>query len=252
MKLHSIESLGAVDGPGMRCVIFLQGCPLRCLYCHNPDARDFSDGRDVTMAEIRRHLLWSRPYFGPEHSPDSARPTGGVTISGGEPLASPAATAELLDMCREECIHSAVDTAGGFRIGLEQEGLSAAAKADMLLLDVKHPDAEACRRLTGRGPEGALTLLDQAERIGQRVWVRHVVVPGWSDVRTVSLLADLLRPYECVQKVELSGFHRLGREKYAAMGVPYPMGDTPGLPGRWLMSRDGSVERVDGTAELPG
>ena len=245
MRIHSIESLGAVDGPGLRCVIFLQGCPLRCRYCHNPDAQSFTGGREIAADELRRRLERMRPYFGPNHAPGSAYPTGGVTLSGGEPLASPTTAAAILDLCRDARLHTAVDTAGGFADGQEADGLAAAAKADLLILDIKHPDAETCRRLTGRGPGGAFALLGQAERLGQPVWIRHVVVPGWSDRGTLHDLAARLRPYACIRRVELIGFRRLGREKYAALGRPYPMGGTPDLPGRWLLMKDGSVKRLD-------
>ena len=241
MRIHSIESLGAVDGPGLRCVVFLQGCPLRCRYCHNPDAQDFAGGQDISIGELRRRLVRMKEYFGPNYAPGDTCPTGGVTLSGGEPLASLDTAAAILDICRAESIHTAIDTAGA----PSDSALAVAAKANMLLLDIKHPDPETCRRLTGRGPEGALALLGQAERLGQPVWIRHVIVPGWSDMGTLQDLAALLRPYACIKRIELVGFHRLGCEKYAAMGRPYPMGDTPDLPGRWLMARDGSVRRLD-------
>ena len=245
MRIHSIESLGALDGPGLRCVVFLQGCPLRCLYCHNPDTQTFEGGREVTREDLRGRFVRMRAYFGPDHAPGSETPTGGVTLSGGEPLASPETAEEILDICRHERIHSAVDTAGGFAAGREEAGLAAAARADMLILDIKHPDPEVCALLAGRGPEGAFALLDQAEAIGQPLWVRHVVVPGWSDAGTLQRLADMLRPYSCVKRIELLGFRRLGIEKYVALGRRYPMGSTPDLPGRWLMAKDGSIAAVD-------
>ena len=253
MRIHSIETLGAVDGPGLRCVVFLQGCHLRCRYCHNPDAQDFVGGREIAAGELRRRLVRMKEYFGPDHAPGNEHPTGGVTLSGGDPLASPGTTDAILDICRAEAIHTAIDTAGGFASGQEADCLAAAAKADMLLLDIKHPDPDTCRRLTGRGPEGALALLVQAERIGQPVWIRHVIAPGWSDRGTLQDLASLIRPYACVRRIELIGFHRLGCEKYAALGRQYPMGDTPSLPGRWFLSKDGDIRSasVAGTADIP-
>lgn len=223
MKIHSFESMGAVDGPGLRCVIFLQGCPIRCRYCHNPDTRPFAGGMEISGAELRRRLNRMREYFGS---------AGGVTVSGGEPLASPAVCSEILDICREEKIHVAIDTAGAFLDpGDRAEALSVAARADMLILDIKHPDPDVCARLTGRDNAGALALLGQAEQTGQRVWIRHVVVPGWSaDSGSLTQLHRLVSPYKCVEKVELIAFHRLGCEKYEKMGLPYPMGDAADLP----------------------
>ncbi len=222
MKIHSIESMGAVDGPGLRCVIFLQGCPIRCRYCHNPDTRPFGGGVEISESELRRRLSRMRDYFGR---------SGGVTISGGEPLANLEACAAIADICRAEKIHLAIDTAGAFADPENPTAaLEVASRADMLLLDIKHPDTEVCRRLTGRGNEGALALLERAQRVGQRVWIRHVVTPGWSnDEQSISMLRKLLEPYKCIEKVELIAFHRLGCEKYSELGLEYPMGDAADL-----------------------
>lgn len=230
MRIHSIETLGTVDGPGLRCVVFLPGCPLRCRYCHNPDAQAFDGGEEVTLDELRRRIERMRTYFGASYTPDAVQPTGGVTISGGDPLARPDDAAALIALCHELGVHVALDTAAGWREGEATAALAVAARADLLILDIKHPDAEKCRQLTGRGHEGAFRLLDAAQIRGQPVWIRHVAVPGFTDEATVHALAAALRPYSCVVRVDLLGFHRLGEEKYAALKRPYPMGDTPGFP----------------------
>lgn len=217
--IHSIETLGALDGPGLRCVIFLQGCPLHCLYCHNPDTQPFGGGKPITVGEFRRRITRMRPYFGED---------GGVTFSGGEPLASPAALRAFLQVCRDEKIHTALDTAGGRS---DKTACELAAMANMLILDIKHPDPKKCMALTGYDGQGAWKLLRQAEDLHQRVWIRHVVVPGWSDnEETIRKLKSELDPFTCIEQIELLPYHRLGEEKYKAAGIPYPMGETPALP----------------------
>lgn len=216
--IHSMETLGALDGPGLRCVVFLQGCPLRCLYCHNPDTQSFQGGIPLDLEDFRRRIVRMRAYFGSE---------GGVTFSGGEPLASPQVLEPLLRVCEEEAVHVAVDTAGGRS---DQEALKLASRANLLLLDMKHPDPLRCERLTGKSLDGALSLLRQAESLQQPVWIRHVVVPNFSDSEeTMQALHALLHPYTCIQKVELIPFHRLGVEKYHSLRRPYPMGETPDM-----------------------
>lgn len=215
-RIHSIETLGGVDGPGMRCVIFFQGCPLRCLYCQNPDTQCFEGGREMTVAELMRVVERTRPYFGPE---------GGVTLSGGEPLAQPEAVAALLEACHAKGIHAALDTSG---VCVTALALEAAQQADLLLLDIKHPDEDKCRALTGAGLEGPLKLLHAAEEQRQAVWIRHVVVPGWSETEeTMDVLARLLKPFTCIQRVELLPYHTMAAEKYHALGLEFPL---PGVP----------------------
>jgi pyruvate formate lyase activating enzyme len=211
-RIHSIETLGGVDGPGVRCVIFFQGCPLRCLYCQNPDSQSVEGGREMALAELMRSIERTRPYFGPE---------GGVTLSGGEPLAQPEAVAELLKACQAKGIHTAIDTSG---VCATVPALEAARLADLLLLDIKHPDSEKCRALTGSGLDGPLKLLQQAEEQHQAVWIRHVVVPGWSDtLEVMDALADLLTPYTCIQRVELLPYHTMAAEKYQSLGRDQPL-----------------------------
>jgi pyruvate formate lyase activating enzyme len=215
-RIHSIETLGGVDGPGVRCVIFFQGCPLHCLYCQNPDTQSFEAGRDVSIEELMRTIRRTRPYFGKE---------GGVTLSGGEPLAQPEAVVELLNACRQEGIHTAIDISGACTTA---PSLEASRLADLLLLDIKHPDPEKCRQLTGAGLEGPLKILRQAEELGQSVWIRHVVVPGWSDtIDVMDALANLLKPYTCIQRVELLPYHTMAAEKYQALGRYLPLPDVP-------------------------
>lgn len=200
----------------MRCVIFFQGCPLRCLYCQNPDTQGFEGGREMSIAELMRVVERTRPYFGPK---------GGVTLSGGEPLAQPEAAAELLKACHAKGIHTAIDTSG---VCVTPPAQETARLADLLLLDIKHPDPDRCLTLTGAGLEGPLTLLRQAEEGHQAVWIRHVVVPGWSDTEeTIDALARLLKPFTCIERVELLPYHTMAEEKYQSLGRDLPL---PGVP----------------------
>ena len=215
-RIHSIETLGGVDGPGMRCVIFFQGCPLRCLYCQNPDTQCFEGGRDVSIAELMRTIERTCPYFGPK---------GGVTLSGGEPLAQPEEVAELLKACHAKGIHTALDTSG---VCVTAPALETARLADLLLLDIKHPDPDKCCALTGAGLDGPLLLLQAAENQHQAVWIRHVVVPGWSDtLEVMDALALLLKPFTCIERVELLPYHTMAAEKYISLGRDLPL---PGVP----------------------
>ena len=172
----------------------------------------------MTAETFRHRIVRMRPYFGEK---------GGITFSGGEPLASPEALSAFMQVCDEENIHTALDTAGG---RCDEVACAIAARAKLIILDIKHPDPEKCKGLTGWDGHGAWILLDQAQRLNQPVWIRHVVVPGWSDnLETIQLLKEKLDPYTCIENIELIPYHRLGEEKYEAAGIPYPMGDTPGL-----------------------
>jgi pyruvate formate lyase activating enzyme len=167
-------------------------------------------------AWLMRTIERTRPYFGPK---------GGVTLSGGEPLAQPDAVAELLQACHAKGIHTAIDTSGACATG---PALEAAQQADLLLLDIKHPDPDKCRALTGAGLDGPLLLLQAAEKQHQAVWIRHVVVPGWSDTREVmDALARLLKPFICIERVELLPYHTMAAEKYTSLGRDLPLLGVP-------------------------
>ena len=170
----------------------------------------------MSIEELMRTIERTRPYFGPK---------GGVTLSGGEPLAQPDAVAELLQACHAKGIHTAIDTSG---VCVTPPALEAARLADLLLLDIKHPDPEKCRALTRAGLDGPLMLLQQAEDHHQAIWIRHVVVPGWSDtLEVMDDLARLLKPFTCIERVELLPYHTMATEKYKSLGRELPL---PGVP----------------------
>lgn len=214
-KIHSVESFGAVDGPGVRYVVFLQGCPLRCQYCHNPDTWSIADGKETDSATQAKEIATYRNFI----------KNGGVTLSGGEPLMQPEFSLDIIRRCRQEGFHTALDTAGSVPLKTAQPVVEA---ADLILLDLKALDAALCQELTGRDNANALALLNFCEATNKPVWIRHVMVPGvtLSESR-LRELADFLTKYRCIQKIELLPFHQMGRYKWDALQLEYKLKDTP-------------------------
>ena len=218
-NIHSIESMGLVDGPGIRAVVFLQGCALRCRYCHNPDTWAHEGGTVMTPQELVNRLVRFKTYY------DASG--GGVTFSGGEPLRQPEFFKECLRLCKEQGIHTCIDTAGvGF--GDYEEILQ---YTDLVLYDVKHFTADGYRAVTGCEKGETDRFLAAVQRAGVPLWVRHVVVPGLTDGDDhIRALGAYIRTLPNVQKAELLGYHLLGRDKYHKMGIPYALEDVGALP----------------------
>lgn len=209
--LHSVETFGTVDGPGIRYVAFLQGCPLRCAYCHNPDSWQFNTNRQIKAGELVADVLRYRSFL------------GGLTLSGGEPLAQPAFAAEVIRLAKAEGLHTAIDTSGAIALDHCREAVDL---ADLILLDIKHIDPEKCREITGQNNTNALALLEHCEKTGKPVWVRHVVVPGLSDDwEALERLAGYLSGFTCVERIEILPFHKMGEFKWQELGLPYRLGD---------------------------
>ena len=216
-RIHSIESFGTVDGPGVRYVLFLQGCELRCRYCHNPDTWTRTDGYDMTsdeaVADILTYLNFIRE--------------GGVTFSGGEPLLQPEFVSAVIDGCHENGLHTALDTAGSVPL---EHSRGTIDKSDLLLLDIKALDPALCREITGRDNANELATLEYCETYRKPVWIRHVVVPGLTfDSARLTALADYLLRFSCVKRIDLLPFHKLGEYKWAELRYPYTLTDTPAL-----------------------
>ncbi len=216
--VHSWDLSTGVDGPGTRFVLFTAGCPLRCLYCQNPDTWGERGGErtsvDDVMARVRRY----RTLF--------EVTGGGVTVSGGEPLLQPRFTGALLRACAAEGIPTALDTSGALGARADDAML---ADVDLTLLDVKCADPRRYRRLTGGELDPTLRFARRLAMLGRRTWVRYVLVPGWTDdVAEVAGLADFLAGLGVVERVDVLAFHRLGAPKYAALGLDYKLADTPG------------------------
>ena len=213
-RIHSIESFGTLDGPGIRYVLFMQGCPLRCLYCHNLDSRSLEAGTMMTAGDVLADILTYRPYIS----------KGGVTLSGGEPLLQPEFACAVLDGCREHKLHTALDTSGAIPL---KQSAPALDRADLILLDIKAIDDDLCVTLTGSGNRNTLATLAYCEANRKPVWIRHVVVPGYTlDEARLSRLADHLSRYACIRKIELLPFHKMGEYKWEALKCPYELKDT--------------------------
>ncbi len=213
--VHSIETCGTVDGPGIRYVVFLQGCPLRCKYCHNPDTWKVNSGKKFTVDEIMQDILKYRNFIR----------KGGVTLSGGEPLLQADFVAELFRECKKHGIHSALDTSGAIPLRNCKHAVDA---ADLVLLDIKSIDTVKCKNLTGKGNEDALALLDYLEQTGKEVWIRHVVVPGITEnYDDIEKMAEYLSKYNVISRIEILPFHKMGEYKWQELNLEYELKDTP-------------------------
>lgn len=217
-RVSSLQSLGTVDGPGLRYVIFLQGCPLRCVYCHNPETWDPAGGREYAPEELVEKVLRCRAYFGEQ---------GGVTVSGGEPLLQAPFVAELFRQLKAAGVHTALDTSGA---GDLKQAAQVLDWTDLVLLDLKFPDEAGYRRYC-RGSWAqtqAFAALAGEKRVP--LWVRHVVVPGLNDsledLRAIKAQAESLPGF---QKLEWLPFHNMCLEKYQQLGLPFPLAGTPAL-----------------------
>ncbi len=215
--IHSIESMGLVDGPGIRTVVFMQGCYLRCKYCHNPDTWEMRSGsaREVTAKSLFSRISRFRPYFGKD---------GGVTFSGGEPLLQREFLIEMLSMCRSGGINTCLDTSGCGN-GSYKEILSL---TDLVLLDIKHYTEEGYRDITGRSKDEADRFIQAVQEMNTPLWIRHVVVPGITDSDGhLAGLESYLKTLKNIRRVELLPYHVLGVSKYRSMGIPYPLDGVP-------------------------
>ncbi|MCD8300059.1 MAG: pyruvate formate lyase-activating protein [Clostridiales bacterium] len=211
--IHSIESMGLVDGPGIRTVVFMQGCRLRCQYCHNPDmwAMEDKTASRFTPKELLEKLIRYKAYYGND---------GGVTFSGGEPLMQDEFLKEILPMCQQEGINTCLDTAGCGRWDYDE----ILDHTDLVLFDVKHYTPEGYRLVTGHSPAEADAFLEAAQRHGTPLWVRHVVVPGLTDSEEhLKGLEKYLQGIANIKRVELLPYHVLGVPKYETMGIDYPL-----------------------------
>ncbi len=232
-RIHSFESFGTVDGPGIRYVVFFQGCPLRCKYCHNPDTWG-AGGKEYTAEQVLSQVLRYKNYFGEK---------GGVTVTGGEPLLQIDFVIELFTLLKERGVHTCVDTSG---ITFKKEDPLSVEKhekllsvTDLFLLDIKHIDDEKCKRLTGRGNRNTLAFARFLSERNKPMWIRQVLVPELTDdegdlIATRKFIDEL----STVEKVEVLPYHTMGEVKYEKMGVEYPLkGVKPPSKERVLVAR---------------
>lgn len=217
-RIHSFESFGTVDGPGIRFVTFLQGCPLRCQYCHNPDTWE-KGGTEYTVEEVVTRALRYRNYFGDK---------GGVTVTGGEPLVQIDFVTELFVALKEKGVHTCVDTSG---ITFNPDSKASVEKhekllevADLFLLDIKHIDEEACIRLTGQSNKNTLAFAKFLSEHNKPIWIRQVLVPGITDgEESLQRTREFIDILKTVERVEVLPYHSMGEVKYEKLGMEYPL-----------------------------
>lgn len=219
-RIHSTESFGSVDGPGTRYIIFLQGCHMRCLYCHNVDTWDCEGGELKTADELLDQAERYRPYWGPE---------GGITVSGGEPLLQLDFLLELFKKAEERHIGTCIDTAG--QPFTRQEPFFSKFQelmqyTDILLLDIKHIDPAWHKKLTGQPNDNILDLFHYLAEIQKPIWTRQVLVPGWTDApESLKRTRDFIETLPNVQKVEILPYHNMGLYKWEELGIPNQLKD---------------------------
>lgn len=212
-SVHSWELVTAVDGPGSRMTLFLAGCPLRCVYCHNPDTLKMKDGEPVMVDDIMKRVLRYRRVF--------KSSGGGLTISGGEPMMQPAFLKNILRQAKQNDIHTAVDTSGNLGHYFKDEDLE---DLDLVLLDVKSGIPDTYREVTGRELQPTIDFGDRLAKLNKKVWIRFVVVPGWTDsIENVDAVAKIVTRWPNVERLEVLPFHQMGQDKWETLGLQYKL-----------------------------
>ncbi|MGF1865350.1 pyruvate formate lyase 1-activating protein [Enterovibrio norvegicus] len=216
-RIHSFESCGTVDGPGIRSIVFLQGCLMRCKYCHNRDTWDLDDGREVTVEELMKDVLAYRHFINASG--------GGVTASGGEAMLQPEFVRDFFSAAKAEGIHTCLDTNGYIRKHTDviDEVLDV---TDLVMLDLKQINDEIHQNLVGVPNKRVLDFARYLHQRGQKTWIRYVVVPGYTDDEdSVHRLGEFIKDMENIEKVEMLPYHQLGAHKWEAMGYEYELKD---------------------------
>lgn len=230
-RIHSIESMGLVDGPGIRTVVFFQGCDLRCKYCHNPDTWNLSEERELAVEELFKKVIRYKPYF--------QRSGGGITCSGGEPLMQGEFLLEFLKLCKENGIHTALDTSGVGK-GNYDEILN---YVDLVILDIKHYDENEYKNITGRDIKSFYNFLNKLNESNKKVWCRQVILPGLNDTKKdIDALNKFLKKVKNIERVELLPYHSLGLNKYEKLGFKYELIDMESMNERTCKELESLVE----------
>lgn len=210
-KINSIETMGLVDGPGVRFVVFMQGCPLRCRFCHNPETWNVNGKSDsYTPEELIKKILNYKPYF--KHN-------GGVTFSGGEPLMQKEFLLECLKLCKKENIHTCIDTAGTI-----PDCKEILKYTDLVMFDIKGTNKDNYKDMTGANIDTSLEFLKLCEEMNKKIWIRAVIVPGINDTKEyINELISFVKPLKNIEKIELLPYHTLGVHKYEDLGLNYSL-----------------------------
>lgn len=231
LRVHSVESFGTHDGPGIRMVVFLQGCKLKCLYCHNPDAIDTSGGMEVHVEELVKRAIKMKPYFGEK---------GGVTVSGGEPLLQSKALLGFFKRLKEEGIHTNIDTNGRILNHFTEKLLD--EYTDLVMLDIKHMTEEGYRYITGmKYKETTFTFAKYREASGKKMWLRYVLIPGITNQpELLHQLGAYFKDYKTIEKIEIQPYHKLGVHKWSALGWDYKLKE----------ARENTEEEINGAKKI--
>lgn len=222
-KIHSFQSLGTVDGPGVRFVVFMQGCPLRCACCHNPDTWALNGGNEFTPNQVLDKILRYKDYFGQD---------GGITVSGGEPLLQPLFLESLFKLCHEKGIHTCLDTSGCI---LNEDVKRVLEHTDLVLLDVKYSNEDLYKKYVGCELSKVLDFLSYLKQKNIKTTIRQVIIPTVNDDEaSVKSLKNLLLPFTNVNKVELLGFRKICQSKYDQLGINFLFGNLPETDGQTI------------------
>lgn len=215
-RVHSLESCGTVDGPGIRFVVFMQGCVLRCQFCHNPDTWDVNKGNHFTPKQLMNEIIQYKSYMGFSG--------GGVTFTGGEPMLQAEFILEVVKLCKEEGISVALDTSG---FVFSKAVIEVLEYTDLVLLDIKNFNPLVYKTVTGVALSPTLEFLDHLREKNITTWIRYVLVPELTDnLDSIQELAEYLKAYPNVTKIELLGFHKMGEYKWKELGMEYKLADT--------------------------
>ena len=223
-RIHSLESFGTVDGPGVRFVVFLQGCPMRCAYCHNPDTWEMNAGKLMEPAEIIAQYEHNRSFY----------KNGGLTVTGGEPLMQIDFLIDLFTLAKEHDIHTCIDTSGITYNPKNTPYIEKLDKlmalTDLVMLDIKHIDPVKHKELTEQPNEGILAFVEYLADKDKPMWIRHVVVPGITDEETyLYQLGQFIAPFRNLKVLDILPYHTMGTVKYDKLGMEYKLKDVPAM-----------------------
>ena len=216
--IHSKETFGTVDGPGIRYVLFLQGCPMRCLYCHNPDTWEVNKAQPITVDEVLQEFHQNRSFYS----------KGGITVTGGEPLLQVDFVAELFKKAKQQGIHTCIDTSGVTynpgNAAYMQKLDEVMRYTDLVMLDIKHIDPESHKNLTGKDNKNILKFAKYLESKNMPLWIRHVVVEGYTDTKEDLInLGEFIGSLKNLKALDVIPYHNMGEIKYKEMGIKYPL-----------------------------
>jgi|LGVE01.1.fsa_nt_gb pyruvate formate lyase activating enzyme len=235
-RIHSIETLGLLDGPGVRTVFFMQGCPLKCKYCHNPDALNFDGGKVYTVDELVTFAKRYKPYY---------KNNGGVTFSGGEALMQSEFVYEAMKALKKENIHIALDTSG---VGQSSYFDQLLELTDLVILDIKHFDSENYRDITGISMKRTEAFMNALDGYNGEIWLRHVMVPGYTDNYTSmdDFFKFISYLHKKIAKIEILPYHKLGVDKYYQLDLSYPLEGVPEMePSEAKIYEDYMMRKLD-------